>query len=372
MAQAVSSFEAFAAGDVGRHYGTYLWGGKPDLLVVKSRAEQKDEVDRGPHKNIPIKWLNNNVFYEVPRDADGNTWYHIWDKYGILYTSIKTDVKRWAEPNVVVSPAQGPLTDAAKHFGTFRWKNENTLFKIYYDGTKDYVYKLDWDVQATAGDVRHLQYVNEHAFRESVANYAKNGYWFHLWDNDSGSYHSIQYFEQEVIVRSPKDYRISTWRLLEDVWIPAAAHGRAASQQKYSDHNTPVQPFNQMLLQARSTTTTINRILYWNTPQNDLQNVVQTKQSGELRLASDNVDSTTGVSPGGPWRFPEWHQFQPPIACRLIFRLGQIHCALDYPAVGGQDNNPRLGEWGRIWVRLIEPNTSTADLPASIESYPAL
>jgi hypothetical protein len=48
----------------------------------------------------------------------------------------------------------------------------------------------------------------------------------------------------------------------------------------------------------------------------------------------------------------------------FIIRQGQIHCDHEYGSVGGQNNNPMLGNYGRVWVR---DSTSTSDLPANAE-----
>ncbi len=143
-----------------------------------------------------------------------------------------------------------------------------------------------------------------------------------------------------------------TWTLLVDVWISSYCHGRSFDSQLLANEHSPVPPFNQMLLQAEASNgVVVNRILFWNLPQTSLMGVTKYPSNGEIFLQGDNAPRPTGC--GANWSFPEWHSLTQYGYSRLIFRKGEIHCAQDYSAVGGQRNNPTLGQWGRIFIRLV-------------------
>ena len=168
--------------------------------------------------------------------------------------------------------------------------------------------------------------------------------------------------------------QVGSWQLICDVWIPSWSLGRSEDSQLLTGHLDTCCVFNQMLIQSQSELCTINRILYWDTVQNCLTNVTLHQReggcTGELHLPSDTVvHKTNGAAPN--WRFPEWHQFNKE-GGRLIFRRNQIHCAADYARVGGQENNPRLGQWGRVFVRTVPLSSSSLcvnDIP-DIACYP--
>ena len=49
---------------------------------------------------------------------------------------------------------------------------------------------------------------------------------------------------------------------------------------------------------------------------------------------------------------------------RFIIRQSQIHCAQAYMEVGGQDDNPDLGQYGRVWVRQGTAQVAASNLPS--------
>ena len=49
---------------------------------------------------------------------------------------------------------------------------------------------------------------------------------------------------------------------------------------------------------------------------------------------------------------------------RFIIRQSQIHRAHAYMVVGGQDDNPDLGQYGRVWVRQGTAQVAASNLPS--------
>ena len=60
--------------------------------------------------------------------------------------------------------------------------------------------------------------------------------------------------------------------------------------------------------------------------------------------------------------FSEMHAFGSSFR-RFIIRPGGIHCARDYSEVGGESDNPALGQYGRVWVRNSREIPNETELP---------
>lgn len=138
------------------------------------------------------------------------------------------------------------------------------------------------------------------------------------------------------------------WTLVANAWIPSYAPGA-----KYSALGQFVMPhdpgiaYQAARLQCQSTSTTVNRIrTFVGAPTTDLDAMSGT--AVETYDAADNVAKPSGT--GDFHGYAEWHDFAG-FYLRYIVRVSQVHCALSYEGAGGQDDNPALGRWGRIWVR---------------------
>ena len=158
------------------------------------------------------------------------------------------------------------------------------------------------------------------------------------------------------------------WHLLVDVWIPSYSYYRGSSSyQTLTTYPSNVPPFNQMLIKAESNTMTVNRILYWRSIQSSLRYVTDYSADGELWLDGDSASKPTRPNhKAGVHLFPEWGYFNTDGNKRLIFRRDQIHCGLDYQSVGGENDNPNLGKWGKIYIRNVRQDKltdRTYDLP---------
>lgn len=65
-----------------------------------------------------------------------------------------------------------------------------------------------------------------------------------------------------------------------------------------------------------------------------------------------------------------WQELHQINGGRFIIRKDQIHMCADYAAVGGENNNPRLGRYGRVWVRNSATLPTELDLPCAVIMLP--
>lgn len=129
--------------------------------------------------------------------------------------------------------------------------------------------------------------------------------------------------------------------------------------------------YQQVLIEAASDDNCVCRVITLNSRQTHCKPASfghsdATYLAGDLNSSRGQTDegrpSYRGWC-GGGWS--EMHEFGPDTK-RMIIRTGQVHCDCNYSAVGGQDNNSRLGLFGRIWVR---DSDSLDDLPDDMEAF---
>ena len=164
----------------------------------------------------------------------------------------------------------------------------------------------------------------------------------------------------------------STWRLLHSGWIPAHEdhiHPHIRAQGQFITPDDLAVHYQQVLLEGAAGgsgdehDTGIFRVITLREKQktsnpSDMSHVTVDFLPGDFN--SSKPKTYSGWC-GAGWN--EMHIFgrSPQESCRrFIIRPGQIHCDHDYVAVGGQDNNSKLGKYARVWVRN---STSRSDLP---------
>ena len=127
--------------------------------------------------------------------------------------------------------------------------------------------------------------------------------------------------------------------------------------------------YTQVYLDCASTESRVRRVLTFDV-------VLNKADPGQSATFSENYysDDTciSGCRPSdtlcvrgpkvGGMCFHEMHHFGSSFR-RFIIRPGQIHCARDYGEVGGESDNPALGQYGRVWVRNSKEIPKETELP---------
>jgi hypothetical protein len=139
------------------------------------------------------------------------------------------------------------------------------------------------------------------------------------------------------------------WTLMTNTWIPSYA---ATMPAKYTALGQFILPpdiglsFTKVHLQCQSNSTSIDRVRSFASASLNLNTVANA--STETYGATDNLPRPSNTA--CYQTYPEWHGFN---GCgnRFILRVSEVHCGLDYIAMGGQTNNAALGKWGQIWAK---------------------
>jgi hypothetical protein len=140
------------------------------------------------------------------------------------------------------------------------------------------------------------------------------------------------------------------WTLIANNWIPAyeaSVNPTLVALTQFINTTAP-HSFTSMRLYCKSTARYIDRKRTAASATTDLNifNTGNAYSGTETRFVND-VDTANGDWTGGT---TEMHGFFAGTR-RLIFRVNDIHCVDQYTAIGGENNNPRLGQEGRIFIR---------------------
>lgn len=140
------------------------------------------------------------------------------------------------------------------------------------------------------------------------------------------------------------------WTLIVNNWIPSysgSVNPVIASLGQFINTTAP-HSFTSMRLYCKSTARYIDRKRTASSATTALNifNIGNTFAGTETRFVND-VDTANGDWSGDT---TEMHGFFAGTR-RLIFRVNDIHCVDQYTAIGGENDNPRLGQEGRIFIR---------------------
>lgn len=164
------------------------------------------------------------------------------------------------------------------------------------------------------------------------------------------------------------------WLLLYSAWIPsynmsADRPGIAAARQLIMAPDRLVGEWHQALFECEREYGVVKRIVMFNKAATTSSVPAAVATDASVAVPAEEVDQVT-FSPddgrGGHLRGGSlaeqlhWGSSQ----SRFILRENEVHCAADQAALGGADDNAKLGKWGRIWVR-----NATA-LPTSPDHLP--
>jgi hypothetical protein len=152
-------------------------------------------------------------------------------------------------------------------------------------------------------------------------------------------------------LRSPA-HACEPWSLVASAWVPSFAEQVTQSYQQRGEFLLPAGtalPHNQVLFECGSAddAVVVKRFLQLD---HTLAHLGDALAGGfeELILEGDSAKRPT-ILKGDT--LSEQHYFAGGAPDRFIIRVGDVHCAQDYSAVGGENDNPVLGQWGRIWAR---------------------
>ena len=139
--------------------------------------------------------------------------------------------------------------------------------------------------------------------------------------------------------------------LVASVWIPSYVNDVPADIKKRGQFITEgtmtVEDFDSITVECGSLTTRIHRKFVFDETLTKL-NEIKSAASSQVSYQDEiNVPATLTVD--ATRSYAEWHQAASETR-RFILRLNQVHCVLNYGSVGGIDDNPRLGQWARIWT----------------------
>ena len=157
------------------------------------------------------------------------------------------------------------------------------------------------------------------------------------------------------------------WTLLHSSWIEEASEAvpkNIKEKDRFTSSNDRNVTYQQIFLECDATNSHIRRV--YTLPSKVHTAAFPKGYAYSVKTYSgDTSPSVTGeLRPGS---LAEQHYF----ASRFIIRgyssgvpwKGQVHCNLDYGAVGGDNNNPKLGNWGRVWVRDGTEEPTESELP---------
>ena len=105
-------------------------------------------------------------------------------------------------------------------------------------------------------------------------------------------------------------------------------------------------PYNQVYLDCQSDESRVRRVLHSMDASYSTAKPSSYTFSETRIYSGDTANDPATFQPGNGWN--EQHLFGPSHS-RFILRVGQVHCVQNYDSVGGQNDNPRLGQYGRVW-----------------------
>ena len=154
----------------------------------------------------------------------------------------------------------------------------------------------------------------------------------------------------------------TTSTLVASAWIPSYESSIPANfksrGQFLTDGNSKL-AYDSMTLECSSETTRVHRDLTFSEPLDQLNKaklvLASTIISGHAQVPyNDELNVPTAFGISQKRTYAEWHAAGSDYR-RFIIRVNQVHCLLNYANanVGGQTDNPKLGQWGRIWANKI-------------------
>lgn len=165
----------------------------------------------------------------------------------------------------------------------------------------------------------------------------------------------------------------SPWILVHSAWIPSydatlqaalpTIHGWG---QKVQFADTAVGNYKQIFFDCRSTTSAgnVQRVLTHPSATGTTTSLPSTTGFTETVYSAD---ANTGAGTAGVIDLQGTNMAEQHYAFtstgRFIIRPDQVHCGVNYAVVGGQTDNPALGQWGRVWVRDSTDVPTEAELP---------
>ena len=145
------------------------------------------------------------------------------------------------------------------------------------------------------------------------------------------------------------------WTMVASSWISNYDSSMDPVIKSLGQFTSPISssiPFSSMRLECISTAIKVNRRrTYTGGGTTTNINVFNgdAYASTEYRLTDDTDPYMANWNQNGG--FTELHFWYTPPSWRFIVRASDVHCSENYSAVGGETNNPRLGQYGRIWIR---------------------
>jgi hypothetical protein len=143
------------------------------------------------------------------------------------------------------------------------------------------------------------------------------------------------------------------WTLIISAWIPSYDSAMDSTIRSLGQFTSPraTVPYSSMRLECISTAIKVNRRRTYTGGTTTDVNVFSGDgyASTEYRLPDDSDPYASNWSQNGA--LTELHYWYAPGSWRFIIRGNDIHCSENYSAVGGETNNARLGQYGRIWLK---------------------